>query len=137
MQKKVKFLIVLLCCLISSSAIAQQLMRSVSKQEAFSIVKSYFSGQDVDYYYCDRPVSEVTDKDRNIYVSQNNTWEFFVDAEPLKGWEHDCYIVRVVKQIRVNLFPTAQTEKFRLPPKGNFLPLEVKNRYGVKANLKP
>lgn len=98
MKKKATFLIVLLCCLISSSAIAQQLMRSVSKQEAFSIVKSYFSGQDVDYYYCDKPVFEVTDKDRYIYVSQNNTWEFFVDAEPMKGW--DMIVTSLVLQRR-------------------------------------
>ena len=137
MKKKATFLIVLLCCLISSSAIAQQLMRSVSKQEAFSIVKSYFSGQDVDYYYCDKPVFEVTDKDRYIYASQNNTWEFFVDAEPMKGWEHDCYIVSIAKEIGEYLYPTPLLTKFRLPPMGNFSPLEVKNRYGVRAFQKP
>ena len=137
MKKKATFLIVLLCCLISSSAIAQQLMRSVSKQEAFSIVKSYFSGQDVDYYYCDKPVFEVTDKDRYIYASQNNTWEFFVDAEPMKGWEHDCYIVSIAKEIGEYLSPAPLLTKFRLPPMGNFSPLEVKNRYGVRAFQKP
>lgn len=137
MKKKATFLIVLICCLISSSAIAQQLMRSVSKQEAFSIVKSYFSGQDVDYYYCDKPVFEVTDKDRYIYASQNNTWEFFVDAEPMKGWEHDCYIVSIAKEIGEYLSPAPLLTKFRLPPMGNFSPLEVKNRYGVRAFQKP
>lgn len=137
MKKKATFLIVLLCCLINSPAIAQQLMRSVSKQEAFSIVKSYFSGQDVDYYYCDKPVFEVTDKDRYIYASQNNTWEFFVDAEPMKGWEHDCYIVSIAKEIGEYLYPTPLLTKFRLPPMGNFSPLEVKNRYGVRAFQKP
>ena len=49
MEKRFKFLFLLLCCLISSSAIAQQRLRNVSKQEAFSLVKDYFSGQDVDY----------------------------------------------------------------------------------------
>lgn len=137
MKKKATFLIVLLCCLISSSAIAQQLMRSVSKQEAFSIVKSYFSGQDVDYYYCDKPVFEVTDKDRYIYASQNNTWEFFVDAEPMKGWEHDCYIFSIAKKIGKYQSPAPLSTKFRLPPMGNFSPLEVKNRYGVRAFQKP
>ena len=137
MKKKATFLIVLLCCLINSPAIAQQLMRSVSKQEAFSIVKSYFSGQDVDYYYCDKPVFEVTDKDRYIYASQNNTWEFFVDAEPMKGWEHDCYIVSIAKEIGEYLSPAPLLTKFRLPPMGNFSPLEVKNRYGVRAFQKP
>ena len=136
MEKKIKFLFLLLCCLINSPAIAQQ-MRSVSKQEAFSIVKSYFSGQDVDYYYCDKPVFEVTDKDRYIYASQNNTWEFFVDAEPMKGWEHDCYIVSIAKEIGEYLSPAPLLTKFRLPPMGNFSPLEVKNRYGVRAFQKP
>ena len=50
MEKRFKFLFLLLCCLISSSAIAQQRLRNVSKQEAFSLVKDKFSGQDVDIF---------------------------------------------------------------------------------------
>ena len=59
MEKRFKFLFLLLCCLISSSAIAQQRLRNVSKQEAFSLVKDKFSGQDVDYYLCEDPVLKI------------------------------------------------------------------------------
>lgn len=37
MEKRFKFLFLLLCCLISSSAIAQQRLRNVSKQEHFPL----------------------------------------------------------------------------------------------------
>ncbi|WP_024999574.1 C13 family peptidase [Prevotella falsenii] len=127
----------LLCCLISSSAIAQQRLRNVSKQEAFSVVKGIFSGQDVDYYLCEDPVLKVEGEGNDLNFSQSGTWTFFVDAEPLKGWEHDCYIVRVVKRIGEYQSPAPQSTKLRLPPMGNFSPLEVKNRYGTHANLKP
>ncbi|WP_314722882.1 C13 family peptidase, partial [Prevotella nigrescens] len=137
MEKRFKFLFLLLCCLISSSAIAQQRLRNVSKQEAFSLVKDKFSGQDVDYYLCEDPVLKIEGENNFPDPSQSGTWTFFVDAEPMKGWEHDCYIVRVVKRIGEYQSPMPQSTKFRLPPMGNFSPLEVKNRYGIKANQKP
>ena len=137
MEKRFKFLFLLLCCLISSSAIAQQRLRDVSKQEAFSLVKDNFSGQDVDYYLCEDPVLKIEGENNFPDPSQSGTWTFFVDAEPMKGWEHDCYIVRVVKRIGEYQSPATQSTKFRLPPMGNFSPLEVKNRYGIKANQKP
>ena len=137
MEKRFKFLFLLLCCLISSSAIAQQRLRNVSKQEAFSLVKDKFSGQDVDYYLCEDPVLKIEGENNFLDPSQSGTWTFFVDAEPMKGWEHDCYIVRVVKRIGEYQSPMPQSTKFRLPPMGNFSPLEVKNRYGIKANQKP
>ena len=100
MEKRFKFLFLLLCCLISSSAIAQQRLRNVSKQEAFSLVKDKFSGQDVDYYLCEDPVLKIEGENNFPDPSQSGTWTFFVDAEPRKGWEHDCYIVRVVNEDR-------------------------------------
>lgn len=136
MEKKIKFLFLLLCCLINSPAIAQQ-MRDVSRQEALSIVKMCFNEQDVDYYICDDPVLNVMSEGEKLSFLQSNAWIFFVDAEPMKGWEHDCYIVSIAKEIREYLYPTPLLTKFRLPPMGNFSPLEVKNRYGVRAFQKP
>ena len=136
MEKKIKFLFLLLCCLINSPAIAQQ-MRDVSRQEALSIVKMCFNEQDVDYYLCDDPVLNVMSEGEKLSFLQSNEWIFFVDAEPMKGWEHDCYIVRIAKKIGKYQYPASLSTKFRLPPMGNFSPLEVKNRYGVRAFQKP
>lgn len=72
MEKRFKFLFLLLCCLISSSAIAQQRLRDVSKQEAFSLVKDNFSGQDVDYYLCEDPVLKI-EGENNITVTPTLT----------------------------------------------------------------
>lgn len=136
MEKKIKFLFLLLCCLINSPAIAQQ-MRDVSRQEALSIVKMCFNDQDVDYYLCDDPVLNVMSEGEKLSFLQSNAWIFFVDAEPMKGWEHDCYVVSIAKKIGKYQSPAPLSTKFRLPPMGNFSPLEVKNRYGVRAFQKP
>ena len=136
MEKKIKFLFLLLCCLINSPAIAQQ-MRDVSRQEALSIVKMCFNDQDVDYYLCDDPVLNVMSEGEKLSFLQSNEWIFFVDAEPMKGWEHDCYVVSIAKKIGKYQSPAPLSTKFRLPPMGNFSPLEVKNRYGVRAFQKP
>lgn len=71
MKKKATFLIVLLCCLINSPAIAQQ-MRDVSRQEALSIVKMCFNEQDVDYYLCDDPVLNVMSEGEKLSFLQSN-----------------------------------------------------------------
>lgn len=44
MEKRFKFLFLLLCCLISSSAIAQQRLRNVSKQEGIFPCQGLFLG---------------------------------------------------------------------------------------------
>lgn len=136
MKQRIKLLCLLFCCLTASSAIAQQ-VRNISKQEALSIVKKAFHAQDVDYYLCEDAVLNVMSEGQNLPFSQSDTWTFFVDAEPLKGWEHDCYLVRVVKRIGTYQSPAPLKTKLRLPPNGNFTPLDVKNRYGVRANQKP
>lgn len=136
MKQRIKLLCLLFCCLTASSAIAQQ-VRNISKQEALSIVKKAFHAQDVDYYLCEDAVLNVMSEGQNLSFSQGDTWTFFVDAEPLKGWEHDCYLVRVVKRIGTYQSPAPLKTKLRLPPNGNFTPLDVKNRYGVRANQKP
>lgn len=136
MKQKIKLLCLLLCCLTASSAIAQQ-VRNISKQEALSIAKMSFNGQDVDYYLCEDAILNIRSEGHNLSISQSDTWTFFVDAEPLKGWEHDCYLVRVAKRIGAYQSPAPLATKFRLPPNGNFTPLDVKNRYGVRASQKP
>ena len=70
-------------------------------------------------------------------ISLDDSWIFFVDADPMKGWEHDCYLLYVPKTISTNGSPLVQNQKFRFPPDGNFTPIEVKNRYGSRANQKP
>lgn len=66
-------------------------------------------------------------------------WTFFVDAEPMKGWEHECYKVDVPKLVLESELSNIPLKKFKLkiPPAGNFVPVSVKNRYGDKSNVKP
>lgn len=136
MKRGFTLLCLLVACLFSSSAVAQQL-RTVSKEEALFVAGLRFYDQDVDYYLCEDAVLKVKSGEHNLTISQKETWTFFVDADPMKGWEHDCYLVCVPRKAETSLPPGSNLFKFQLPPKGNFSPLLVKKRYGDRANLKP
>lgn len=123
MKTKITLLSLLLCYLFSAKAVAPS--HRVSILEAQLIAERQFKGKDVDYY---------------ILQDNNQTeWTIFVDAEPMKGWEHECYIITIPKtsSAPINLtFPTSKVRR-KLPPSGNYIPLSVKNRYDTNANLAP
>ncbi len=123
-----KLIIAMLACMLSGTAFAQQLQFSfVSKEDALLTAMSQFKDQDVDYFLL------------NDY--SRGEWSIFVDAEPMKGWEHDCYIINVPKTVSSSsgLKPliTFTKTKLNLPPQGDYEPLSVKNRYGDEANSLP
>lgn len=123
MRAKLTLLSLLMCCILSSAAFAQT--HSVSKAEALTIVQRQFQGKDVDYFI--------------LQDNSQTAWTIFVDAEPMKGWEHECYVLTVPKTITTSVnaaVPSSKVER-KLPPSGNFAPLSVKNRYGTNANSKP
>lgn len=87
---------------------------------AFKQIKSEFVGRDVDYY-----VSQGSNQLRCT---------FFVDAEPLKGWEHECYLYTFDAVNSVQL----KKISLRLPPQDIlFDPVEVRDRYGNAGKIKP
>lgn len=103
-----------------SETIAQ---RNITVEEAFNVAKrGFFNQPDVDYYLCE----DSTEK-----------WTFFADPEPLKGWEHDCYIVTVPKVLNEGTILFYQKKARRLPPGGSLTPISVKDYYGTHANAKP
>ncbi len=80
MEKKFIMLLLFLCSLFSSSAAVQGY--SVSLEDALSAAKKEFIKKDADYY-------QLVDKD------QSEFWYIFVDADPMKGWEHDSYLFTI------------------------------------------
>ena len=124
MKARITFLCMVMCCIFYSSAFAQQLY-SVSREDALTIVQRQFQGRDVDYF-----ILQDYDMEK---------WSIFVDAEPMKGWEHECYLVAVPKIVKtpINVTFPSKTFLLKLPPSGNYVPLLVKNRYGSNANSKP
>lgn len=48
---------------------------SITKEDALKVAEEQFTGLDVDYFILDDDAS--------------TNWNIFVDAEPMKGWEHD------------------------------------------------
>ena len=123
MRKIFSLLCFVVGCLLSLTASAQTY--SVSEKEALEIAQRQFQDQDVDYYIQD-------------YTASTN-WVIFVDAEPMKGWQHDCYLLAIPKTSAVPATATTPKAKIllKLPPTGNYKPLEVKNRYGSNANATP
>lgn len=118
---KLRILLTPLLSLFCLLSFAQS--REVNLQEALNIVKTHFVGQDVDYYQYD--------------VSGDN-WAFFVDAEPMKGWEHNCYRYNIPKHTyQPYMGVTPEIISLTTPPRGRLIPLEVRNRYGNAATTKP
>ena len=121
-MKKALFFLLSICCLWQIKA---QTVTPISKEEALEIVRAKFPGQDVDYYIS------------SDYFAYG--WTVFVDAEPMKGWEHDCYICRFPNtRPQPSYVPSVSITQLKMPPTtGTFEPLEVKNRYGVTSTVKP
>lgn len=108
-----KFLILVLCLLSFFGIKAQT---AVSLSQAVKAVEAQFTGQDVDYFQ----------------IIENNAthWKIFVDADPLKGWQHKCFVYSVPLTVTTSTTNIPLERKmFTLPPKGNYRPLKVKNRY--------
>lgn len=120
LMKRKLFLTVLLSCLFFIPATA----RNVTVEEGLAALQNRFAEKDVDIYLLEDDSSRI--------------WRFFVDAEPMKGWEHTAYLCRIPKQTTspTNLFPIFQAS-CKLPPAGTLIPLLVKNRYGERATEKP
>ncbi len=87
-----------------------------TRAQALSLVKEKYASRDVDIYYLeDDPASP-------------GLWRFFVDANPMAGWEHECYVVTLPKTVPSSGTGLAQTE-MRMPPAETRTPAEVKNRW--------
>lgn len=82
MKNVLLLLSVVFSSLFSTVSLAQTAKR-ISKDDALAIAQKQFVGKDVDYYILSNSTSAV--------------WNIFVDAEPMKGWQHDCYVLTIPK----------------------------------------
>lgn len=123
MKNVLLLLSVVFNCLFSTVSLAQT-AKSISKDDALAIAQKQFVGKDVDYYILSNSTSPV--------------WNIFVDAEPMKGWQHDCYVLTIPKATTTDINTIRPRKLLRkMPPKEDYAPLLVKNRYGSNANTKP
>ncbi|MDE7437896.1 MAG: hypothetical protein K2M93_05370 [Muribaculaceae bacterium] len=97
-------------------------VKIISKKDVLEASKMEFRDMDVDYYILD----------------ELGGWRVFVDAEPLKGWEHEGYILDYPMSIKGSeiLIPLNKTFVC-LPPKGNYKPLEINSLYDTNGLTKP
>lgn len=79
MKKLINLLTLVLFALLALESNAQANDRT--QEDAFKIVAEMFKGRDVDYY-------SATLKEN----PDNSVWTFFVDANPMALWEHECYL---------------------------------------------
>lgn len=123
MKNVLLLLSVVFSSLFSTVSLAQT-AKIVSKDDALAIAQKQFVGKDVDYYILSNSTSAV--------------WNIFVDAEPMKGWQHDCYVLTIPKATTTDINTIRPRKVLRkMPPKEDYAPLLVKNRYGSNANSKP
>lgn len=123
MNARFTLLWLIICCILPSTALAQTY--SVSQADALTIAQRQFQGRDVDYFI--------------LQNDNQSEWTIFVDAEPMKGWEHECHILTIPKTVTTSIdavVPLSQEER-KLPPTGNYVPLSVKDRYGINFFFKP
>lgn len=123
----------LLGILISLSPPAFAATERITKEKALEFVKFHFSNRVCDYYLC------KTLSNYNPPAPLSNTrgeWVIFVDPEPGKGWKHTAYISRVPKVCSTTGFIPA-LESVQMPPDDILIPLDVTNKYGSNATLKP
>lgn len=103
-------------------------VKFVTRDEALSSAKSYFTSRDADYYLANRD-STTTD------------WQIFVDANPTAGWCHECYLFSFPRRVTSfeygNPIAPSRIDTLQMPPHSNFSPLDVKDRLGENAHSKP
>lgn len=125
MRQKLVFLVMLLCSVYASAVdlIETGPERTLTKDDALEVAQSQFKNKDVDYFIRD----------------DTTRWSVFVDAEPMKGWEHLCYELDFSKTTIFvhNKDVMVSKKQMSLPSNGHYQPLLVKNRYGLSGNQKP
>lgn len=122
MKNRVIIAVALILSMLGFQAEAQDML--LTQQEAFALVSDMFNDRDVDYY------SAVSDN-----RTEDDVWVFFVDADPMALWGHECYLVKVYKTRQ-----DAQVESTRLssPPKGYVRkPYQVKRRFDSNVVATP
>ena len=112
-MKAKSFIILLLMSWLAGLSHSQA--TSITPEEALARVKTMFKGQDVDYYLVE---------DGKL----SSTWTIFVDCEPLRGWEHECYTVDVPKTDLSLGWTKLGKTRLKFPPNADLTPLEVTER---------
>ena len=98
--------------------------RPISKKDALEAAKKEFQDITADYYILEN----------QLFLG----WRVFVDAEPLKGWEHEGYILDYPLTIKRSEILVPLNKTFvSLPPKGNYKPLEINSQYDTNGLTKP
>lgn len=113
MKNVLLLLSVVFSSLFSTVSLAQT-AKSISKDDALAIAQKQFVGKDVDYYILSNSTSAV--------------WNIFVDAEPMKGWQHES--INVSPRINGNDYTVvAMTNDGEIATES----ISLENLYGIQS----
>ncbi len=124
MRHLIKFTVLFLSICIAYSAEAATYQ--ISQEEAFLKIAADFENKEVDYYTLERFDGQ----------EEQDVWRFFVDANPLAGWEHECYIYSIA---RSSSFPASLVKPSKqllsLPPNDyKLVRYEITDHYGNNSS---
>jgi len=121
--------LILLCIFLAMPCFVRAQVVSALRNTVLDIVKSRFQNKDVDYYL-------MADTAASPYLYKGKT-AIFVDTEPLKGWNHKGFIYLFPAKMLVNVSYTPIIQAVTTPPKAEYFPLEVQERYDINSSAKP
>lgn len=130
-----KYFITLICtlaCFTNSHALKivdiLQDTTYYSKEHVIELISKELADKDVDIYEC-------TDYGEIEYLSnKSDTWVFFVDANPLANWAHECYLMTYPKYTASNKMiasPKITKKELLLPPNCTIIPAKINVREDI------
>ena len=124
MNLKLRLLVGMVVLALASAGATSAQRHAISLEDALAIAQRQFEGEDADYY-------RVVDHD-------DNCWSIFIDADPLAGWAHSCFIIKIPKVSESAVLPDSriQKEEHSFPPGDRLEGLLVKRRYEIRMPMK-
>ena len=109
-MKRIYYFLTMLFAFFTNANSQSTTQVAVSEQQAFDLVMQKYDANQVDVFLLNDTSSKIS----------NQSYTYFIDEEPMKGWEHNCCIITVPKHINAGDDITISTQKLRMAPTGNF-----------------
>lgn len=125
-MKRIFFLTIVLAFFTNANSQSTTQL-SVSEQQAFNLVIQKYDADKVDVFL----LNDTTANASTQYYT------YFIDEEPMKGWEHKCSIVTIPGLIKTGETIPLNIIDLRIPPIGNFEIRHKMPRNKTYQNHKP
>lgn len=100
---------------------------NISSGLALKLLHDVIANDDYDYY--------------QMNVNDNEYWHFFIDTEPMKGWEHKCCEMLIPKSAKSVsskvVLGNSKVIELTMPPDVNMIAKIKTDHYGKHSKMKP